>query len=169
MRKRYMCKEGDHISLMRAYKQYMSKKTGRKEFAREHYLNGRSIEKAGQILSQLYGYVSQIERQHIEEGDLMDDLMDYTEDENTLTAKCLCKGLYLNYAYLTEGSNKYKTQEGGQLCLIHPSSALFKTYPNTKQPYIIIYSNIILTSKKYITVASPIQKEWIQTTNIHAF
>lgn len=85
-------------------------------------------------------------------------LQDHQSDRNELILKCLFEGLPLNLAENRFGM-VYRTLRSHDECKIHPTSVLFNSTPAH-----IVYTEIIVTSKKYMRFVTDISSVYVKTT-----
>ena len=154
-----------------------SKNKWNKEYWRENFLNEKSINKAVQINKQLLSYLNSISssisksctNKSIEEEKLNPVMSDFNllnsetqqaaGDRNDLILKWLYEGLPLNIAENHFGV-LYKTTKSSEEWRIHPTSVLFNSTPAH-----IIYTEIIVTSKKYMRFVSDISSVYVKNSN----
>ena len=159
-RKKFVNYESDHLTLLSIFNFFTDvlKSKSKKEavaFAREHFLNDKSLLKAFQIQEQLNDYVIQIMNQRKAEPKKATVSEGIDKEKQYMIIKCLHEGLPLNIAQRDKG-NTYKTIQKEE-CNIHPSSFLLQ---NTKDSEVsrqtVIYSEIILTTKNYLRCVTDI-------------
>ena len=148
--------EGDHLTLLNAYKVYnrikMPKK--REQFCYDHFINEKAMIRAIQIRSQLRSMIRQL-KIDIKPSDDCDDY------ESIL--KCITGGYFTHVAQLqTDGS--YRNIRNNALLYIHPSSVLANLRPRW-----VVYHEIVATKYQYMREVSEINPEWLLELAPHYF
>ncbi|CAG9312256.1 unnamed protein product [Blepharisma stoltei] len=128
----FKCSEGDHLTFLKIYQEWRKNKT--KSWCKTHGLNRISIKRASMIRKQLRQYLKKY-----------NPALVHAPNENIL--KCLAKGYYMNSAFLSADGTHYRTIKDREIIHIHPTSVLFQT---RKKPQCIIFSEVIITTKKYV-------------------
>jgi ATP-dependent RNA helicase DDX35 len=148
--------EGDHLTLLNAYKVYNRIKLlkKREQFCYEHSINEKAMIRAVQIRSQLRSMVRQL-KIDIKSSD------DYDDYESIL--KCVTGGYFTHVAQLqTDGS--YRNIRNNALLYIHPSSVLANLRPRW-----VVYHEIVATKYQYMREVSEINPEWLLELAPHYF
>ena len=164
----------DQINLSSELNISSSKNKCSKEYWRENFINEKSINKAIQINKQLMSYLQSISlsmsKPKKSNDDFEEQKLDLSKqelfgvenqqfgDKNELILKCLYEGLPLNIADNHFGV-LYKTSKSSEDCRIHPTSVLFNSTPAH-----IIYTEIIVTSKKYMRFVSDITSVFVKNS-----
>ena len=81
--------------------------------------------------------------------------LDSSRDMDTVR-RALARGLFINVAQRTTEGH-YVTLDSGQKCHIHPQSVLFN-----KKPEVVVFSEMVHTSKTYIRGCSLVDVTWLQ-------
>jgi hypothetical protein len=85
---------------------------------------------------------------------LQDD--DSSEEYYVKIRKAICEGFFVQVASLLSRGN-YQIVKDSQMVRIHPSSVLFKN-----KPKLVIYHEIIMSSKKYSKTCTPVKLPWLR-------
>jgi HrpA-like RNA helicase len=80
-------------------------------------------------------------------------------EENIM--RCLLAGYPRNVAHLTPDGRTYRSVHGALELQLHPTSALLQRNP---RPSVILYDELIMTSKLFARRASSIQQEWVASS-----
>lgn len=155
-RKKFVNYESDHLTLLSIFNFFADvvRTKSKKEavaFAREHYLNEKSLLKAMLIQEQIADYVKQIRtlrKQTVSHPSLEGGI---DKQRQYLIIKCLQEGLPLNVAHRDKGQS-YRTIQNEE-CSIHPSSFVLQKETDRQT---VVYSEIILTSKNYLRVVTDV-------------
>jgi HrpA-like RNA helicase len=139
---------GDHISLLNFYNASEGAKF-EKKWCKDNFVHHRSLLKAIDIRNQLEEYMRNINSKVSSMPLITGDALEIT------IRKCLLAGLFNNLAR-RQPDGSYKTLSRNQIVYIHPSSILFG-----KKPPMILYTELVLTSKQYVRGLSVIDQEWI--------
>lgn len=128
-RKKFINYESDHLTLLQIFNFFkdVMKSKSKKEavaFAKEHFLNEKSLMKAMLIQDQINEYMKQIQTKRSGEATMKEAIIEEGIDKHKQyqIIKCLQEGLPLNIANRDKG-NTYKTIQNEE-CSIHPSSFL---------------------------------------------
>jgi len=148
--RKYCANEGDLVSLLNVWRAY---KSGPKTAAwcRGQYLINRNLIFADEIRRQLVGVCHSAGVQ----------LQSSRDMDNVRQA--LAAGLFLNVAQLTVDGH-YVALDSGHHVHIHPSSVLFN-----KKPEMVVYTEMVSTTKTYIRGLTLVQEQWLQESNSEYF
>jgi len=136
---------GDHMTLLRCYKEWMHTEFST-QWCYENYIQVRSMMKARDIREQLEGLCERVELQ------INSDVA-----EIDIVCKALTAGYFFNTSKFSE-TGDYKTIKTKQTVHIHPSSVLY----NDKTPHTwLLYHELAFTTKEYMRMVAPIQGSWL--------
>lgn len=141
---------GDHLTLLNIYTMWEETNYS-KEWCFEHFLQVKALRRARDVREQLVGIMERVEVVVVE-----------NPDDDVAIRKALVSGLFYNVARLSSAG--YKTVKGGQKVLLHPSSGLFE-----HEPKWVLYSELVLTSQKYMRCVSEIAPEWLREIAPHYY
>lgn len=145
-RARFTVKEGgDHLSLLKIWSEFETEGFSQ-IWARENFLQYRSLDRARQVRDQLVGLCDRVEVEITSCG-----AADYVPILKALTA-----GFFPNAARLQRSGDSYRTLKSALTTYIHPSSTLLEARPKW-----IIYNELVLTSKEYMRSAFPVDPTWL--------
>jgi len=137
--------EGDHATLLAVFRAFVNCGVKRrKEFCTTNAINMRAMQKANDIFNQLV-------RAAAAEGVCVESKGETTDP----LARSLVAGYFLNTAR-RQIDGSFKTVATGQRLQIHPSSVLF-----TQPPEMIVFNELVKTSKLYARDVSAILPEWL--------
>lgn len=146
--KKFASTEGDHIKLLNVFRAYTAAKENQ-EWLRENFIHSKNMKIVKDVRKQL---LQTWERTKIK----MSSCGGRTEE----VRRCLFSGLENNVAILSRDGS-YRTLQSKQEVFIHPSSCLFQC-----KPEVVIYSDLVQTTKSYMRNLSLISKDWRnKTTN----
>ena len=124
----------------------------RTQWCYENYIDQKAMLRVLKIRQQLKDYLKRFRIPMKSCGDNLD-----------LIRKCIVSGYFSNCARKqTDGS--FLTIRGSQQLYIHPSSCLFK-YP----PDIVVYSEVIQTTKQYMRDVLSIEQKWLTELAPHYY
>jgi HrpA-like RNA helicase len=132
----FKANEGDHITLLKIYNEW--KKNNNKQWCKGYGINLMSIKRAKMIRSQLKQYLKKYQPV-------------WKRCSSDVILKCLARGYYYNSAFLHSDNIHYKTYKAKDIVYIHPTSVLFQS---KHKPQSIIFSELIVTTKKYVRTVS---------------
>lgn len=155
-KRKFAAEEGDHLTLLNAYRAFVS--TGRKEgrFCHDHNLNFRAMTRAVSIRAQLKRY---LERFGINtEESLYASQTPGNDPVKTAEQirRCLTTGYFSQAArMLPDGT--FRTIDGGTILHAHPSSIMF----NRKADWVIFTEVLETANKTFIRDICKIEKGWL--------
>eukprot|EP01083_Nonionella_stella_P270888 917565_1 len=142
-KRRFAREEGDLITLLNVYEAFEESKFSKK-WCFDNFLNWRALTKAKHVRHQL--------EQHCNRMKLT---LSSCDGEYEKVLRCLVSGFFLHTARL-QPDGTYLTLSDNQVVQIHPSSVLFG-----KKPECVIYSELVMTSKRYIRDVVRIEAKWL--------
>ncbi|KAF0326229.1 helicase associated domain-containing protein [Colletotrichum asianum] len=143
-REKFWVHESDHLTYLQVYSAWKSNGCS-DGWCIKHFLHPKSLRRAKEIRDQLLDIMKMQKMEMISCG------MDWD-----IIRKCICSGYY-HQAAKYKGSGEYinlRTNLGVQL---HPTSALYAGHP----PDYIIYHELILTSKVYVSTVTAVDPHWL--------
>lgn len=141
---KFEAKEGDHITLLRVFRAFI-KAEKQNKWCCDNFLNSRNLVYAQNVRHQLIELCHRLGMQ-----------MSTCGADTEPLRQCLLTGLFNNVAELTS-DNHYMTLTGRQRVKIHPSSV----FSDKEKPRLIVFSELIATSKTYVRTVSAIEEDWI--------
>ncbi|XP_065885250.1 ATP-dependent RNA helicase DHX33-like isoform X2 [Dysidea avara] len=144
MRNKFTSLDGDHMMLLNIYKAYKVAK-GNKEWCHDNYISKHNIVKVAAVRSQLKQICSQLNLS-----------FKHSQDSDAIRL-CLLHGFFMNVAEHVQDGH-YRTLSTRQEVYIHPSSCLFPCRPH---PHLVLYSDLVHTSKCYMRNVSIIEPNWL--------
>lgn len=158
--KRFRAFEGDHLTLMNVYNEYISlEKQTRSGWCKDHFINARSMLRVLQIRKQLQDHLVDMKLP-------IASMLPNTEP----IRKAIVAGCFLRTAVLTTDGKKglYRTlcctsrrkdtAAVSESMKIHPSSTLFQSPPFANY---ILYNELVHTSKHYVRCVMRIERQWL--------
>lgn len=139
----------DHLSLLNIYNSWVDDNYT-EGFARDYYLQIKSLRKARDIKEQLTLVSKRV-------GIDVDDpeLSIYADHEGTNIKRCIAAAFFTNTAqHIKKGL--FKVFKSNFSVSIHPSSYVFKKDPDT-----VVYDQIVMTSKEFMRNVTVIDKNWL--------
>lgn len=175
IREKFIHPTSDHITLLNVYKQWKENRNF-PNWARDHFLNEKSLIKADDIKKQLKNYLNKIintktTKAEIEESNL-ETLLDEIEKKGgnleaemnkreELIIKCLLTGFFNNLArYVSD--NVFVTYKNKTICKIHPTSNIIKQPKLGRQIEYLIYNEIIYTNKEYLKMCTLVRYDYVK-------
>lgn len=160
-RQRFCSPDGDHITLVNAYKACLEELQKNKsaitsdfklstldkriqKWCKSNFVNGRSFRHAVNIHRQIHGYVQTMGLPIFSCGE------DWIQFRRSLAAS-----FFLNAA-CKQPDGTYRAMANGQLVSIHPSSVLFGTKPDC-----VIFNELIRTNQNYVRNVTRIDALWL--------
>lgn len=147
--KKFASPEGDHVMLLNVFKAYLESKYNR-DWCYENFILMKNME-----------IVRDIRKQLIRIWDTTNIPRRSSGSDTESVRKCLFTGLKGNIAILQKDGH-YQTLETKEEAFIHPSSCLFGS-----KPEVIIYTELVETTKKYMRNISLISGDWITSQHLY--
>lgn len=140
---RFFQPEGDHLTLLAVYQAWKASKFSN-AWCFENFLQARSMRRAQDVRKQLLAIMDRYKLDIVSCG------KNYTR-----VRRAICSGYFRNAAK-KDPQEGYKTLTDGQTVYIHPGSSLFQ-----KKPDMVIYHELILTTKEYMRECMTIDPKWL--------
>jgi len=135
----------DHVTLLNMYRGYLeTAMRHRKDWAFDNFINIRSLKHAENVHQQLRGHCS-----------AMNIPLKSATNGSESFRRALVSGFFLNVAQ-RQHDGTYRAIYISQTVCLHPTSVLLK-----KKPEVIVYNELLYTSKLYIRNVSAIEISWL--------
>ncbi|KTW31793.1 uncharacterized protein T551_01054 [Pneumocystis jirovecii RU7] len=144
-REKFFVPESDHLTLLHVYSQWKSNGY-RDEWCMKHFLHPKVMRRAREIRQQLMDIMKFQKMKYISCGSDWD-----------VVRKCICSG-YFHHAARVKGIGEYIHIRSGMPCHLHPTSSL---YGLGYLPDYVIYHELILTSKEYMSIVTSVDPYWL--------
>lgn len=144
-REKFFVPESDHLTLLHVYSQWKSNGY-RDEWCTKHFLHPKVMRRAREIRQQLMDIMKFQKIKYVSCGSDWD-----------VIRKCICSG-YFHHAARVKGIGEYVHIRSGMPCHLHPTSSL---YGLGYLPDYVIYHELILTSKEYMSVVTSVDPYWL--------
>jgi HrpA-like RNA helicase len=155
-------KTSDHLTLLEIYNQWIDSGYSA-QWSRDNFLQYKSLVRARNVRDQLERLCDRVEIL-VKSKNAPDN-----KDEKNLTTnieKSIVSGFFPNAAKLSKNGDGYRSLKKNQSVYIHPSSVLHKVKP---PPKLLIYHELVLTSKEFMRNCMPIQQRWLNELAPHYF
>ncbi|KAI1383342.1 P-loop containing nucleoside triphosphate hydrolase protein [Hypoxylon trugodes] len=144
-REKFFVPESDHLTYLHVYSQW--KTNGYSDgWCTRHFLHPKSLRRAKEIRDQLLDIMKMQKMQMISCGTDWD-----------IIRKCICSGYY-HQAAKVKGIGEYINLRTSVTVQLHPTSAL---YGLGFLPDYVIYHELILTSKEYMSTVTSVDPHWL--------
>ncbi|KAF4632038.1 hypothetical protein G7Y89_g6096 [Cudoniella acicularis] len=153
-RARFTVKDGgDHVTLLNIWNQWVDSDFSY-IWAKENFLQQRSLTRARDVRDQLAKLCERVEvtLSSVGQADLVP------------IQKAITAGFFPNAARLQRGGDSYRTVKNNTTVYIHPSSVLMDNNPPVKM---VIYYELVQTTKEYMRSCLPIKPEWLHEAAPH--
>ncbi|KAG4306217.1 hypothetical protein PORY_000205 [Pneumocystis oryctolagi] len=144
-REKFFVPESDHLTLLHVYSQWKSNGY-RDEWCIKHFLHPKVMRRAREIRQQLMDIMKFQKMKYVSCGSDWD-----------VIRKCICSG-YFHHAARVKGIGEYIHIRSGMPCHLHPTSSL---YGLGYLPDYVIYHELILTSKEYMSIVTSVDPYWL--------
>ena len=138
---------GDHIALMRCYKEWASTDYNT-QWCFENFVQVKSMKKARDIREQLESLCDRVE---------IDSTVSCSEEDFSSVLKAISAGFFYNIAKLGR-SGEYQTIKQPKTVYIHPSSVLAK---EEDPPAWVVFFQLAFTTKEFMRQVAPIDPAWL--------
>lgn len=153
-RARFTVKEGgDHVTLLNIWNQWVDSDFSF-VWAKENFLQQRSLTRARDVRDQLSKLCERVEV----------TLSTVGQNDLVPIQKAITAGFFPNAARLQRGGDSYRTVKNNTTVYIHPSSVLMDNNPPVKM---VIYYELVQTTKEYMRSCLPIKPEWLHEAAPH--
>ncbi|PPJ61029.1 hypothetical protein CBER1_02029 [Cercospora berteroae] len=144
-REKFFVHDSDHLTLLTVYQQWVF--NGRKDgWCVKHFLHPKALRRAQEIKQQITD-IMKSSKMHI-------STCGYDLD---VVRECICSGYY-HQAAKRKGLGEYVNLRTSVTMNLHPTSAL---YNSGDPPDYVVYHELILTSKEYMSVATAVDAHWL--------
>jgi pre-mRNA-splicing factor ATP-dependent RNA helicase DHX38/PRP16 len=142
---RLFISESDHLTLLNIYLQWESSGYSY-EWSKANFIHQKSLNKAKEIRLQLVDIMKSLKIKVIS-----------CNDNWINVRKCITSGFFHNSAKL-KTLGEYVNIKSNIPCVLHPSSAV---YSLGYTPDYVIYHELIMTNKEYMSTVTVIEPEWL--------
>ena len=145
-REKFFVPESDHLTLLHVYSQWKS--NGHSDgWCVRHFLHPKALRRAKEIRDQLHDIMTNSQKM---------ELVSCGTDWDVIR-KCICSGYY-HQAAKVKGIGEYINLRTSVTIQLHPTSAL---YGLGYLPDYVIYHELILTSKEYMSCVTSVDPHWL--------
>ena len=144
-REKFSVPESDHLTLLYIFQQWKAHNYS-DAWCTKHFLHPKGLRRAREIRMQLADIC---QKQHLRSSTAGSDW--------DIIRKCICSGYFHQSARL-RGVAEYANLRSGMTSSVHPTSAL---YGLGYLPEYVVYHQIMLTSKTYMSVVSAVDPYWL--------
>jgi HrpA-like RNA helicase len=152
----------DHLTLLEIYNQWEDSGYS-SQWCRDNFLQYRSLVRARNVRDQLQRLCNRVEIMVKSKND------EKEKDKRELKIsieKSIVSGFFANAARLAKNGDGYRSMKKNQSVYIHPSSVLYKVKP---PPKMVLYHELVLTSKEFMRNCMPVQEKWLTELAPHYF
>lgn len=155
-KERFHEEAGDHLTLLNVWNQWVD--TGySNEWCQDNFVQYKTLKRVKNIREQLE---RQCRRLGIEQETSAE------ENKTLMIQKSIVSGFFPNIARLSKTGDSYRRLKQNQPVYVHPSSAIFPTKP---PPKLVLYHELVLTSKEFMRNCMVIQEKWIEEFASHYY
>ncbi|KAF5212937.1 hypothetical protein E0198_000449 [Clavispora lusitaniae] len=148
---------GDHFVLLNIWEQW-SESGFSNIWCEDNFLQYKTLRRVKDVRTQLENLCRKIGLDVEQREDI--------EEQDVKIQKTLLSGFFPNVARLSKLGTNYVSLKKNQSVFIHPSSSLFPVKP---PPKIILYHELVLTSKEYMRNCMIVEEKWIQEIAKHYY
>lgn len=144
-REKFFVHDSDHLTLLTVYQQWLF--NGRRDgWCVKHFLHPKALRRAEEIRQQISDIMTS--------SKMAIQSCGYDLD---IVRQCICSGYYAQAAK-RKGLGEYINLRTSVTMNLHPTSAL---YNSGDPPDYVVYHELILTSKEYMSVATAVDAHWL--------
>ncbi|KAK4499693.1 hypothetical protein PRZ48_010211 [Zasmidium cellare] len=144
-REKFFVHDSDHLTLLTVYQQWTANGC-RDGWCVKHFLHPKALRRAQEIRNQITDIMSSNKMEIVSCGYDLD-----------IVRQCICSGYY-HQAAKRKGLGEYVNLRTSVTMALHPTSAL---YNSGDPPDYVVYHELILTSKEYMSVATAVDAHWL--------
>jgi pre-mRNA-splicing factor ATP-dependent RNA helicase DHX38/PRP16 len=144
-REKFFVTDSDHLTLLTVYQQWVFNGC-RDGWCVKHFLQPKTLRRAQEIRQQITDIMASNKMALVSCG--------YDHD---IVRKCICSGFY-HQAAKRKGLGEYINLRTSVSMALHPTSAL---YNGGDPPDYVVYHELILTSKAYMSCVTAVDAEWL--------
>lgn len=144
-REKFFVPESDHLTYLHVYSQWKSNGFSDR-WCTQHFLHSKSLRRAKEVRDQLVDIMRMQKMNMVSCGTDWD-----------VIRKCICSGYY-HQAAKVKGIGEYVNLRTSVTVQLHPTSAL---YGLGFLPDYVIYHELILTSKEYMSTVTSVDPHWL--------
>ncbi len=157
-RARFTVKDGgDHLTLLNVYNQWAESDYS-PIWSKENFLTQRSLTRARDVRDQL----AKLCERWLPEGTSTCGGVSNTQP----ILRALTAAFFLNAARLQRSGDGYRTLKTNHTVYVHPSSVIRSQDP---PPKLIIYHELVVTSKEFVRSVIPIEARWLTEFGGHYY
>lgn len=144
-REKFFVHDSDHLTLLTVYQQWVANGC-RDGWCVKHFLHPKALRRAQEIRQQITDIMASNKMEIASCGYDLD-----------IVRQCICSGYYHQSAK-RKGLGEYVNLRTSVTMALHPTSAL---YNSGDPPDYVVYHELILTSKEYMSVATAVDAHWL--------
>ncbi|CUM48653.1 uncharacterized protein AC631_00303 [Debaryomyces fabryi] len=148
--------EGDHLTLLNLWDQWQD--TGySNQWCQDNFIQYKTLKRSKEVRQQLERLCKKTGIPVVENDNVNKKLM---------IQKSITAGFFPNIARLSKMGDSYRSLKKNQAVFIHPSSVL---YPIKPPPKLILYHELVLTSKEFMRNCMLIDENWLNELAPHYY
>lgn len=145
---------GDHLMFLNIWHQW--KNTGYSNvWCEEYFIQYKTLKRVRDVIDQLEKLCAKFLHSAVVNKET-------TSDKLTRIQKSIVAGFFPHIVRLAKTGESYRLIKKNQSVYIHPSSSLFPLRP---PPKLILYHELVLTSKEYMRNCMIVKGEWLEMAN----
>jgi pre-mRNA-splicing factor ATP-dependent RNA helicase DHX38/PRP16 len=145
-RSRFQIPESDHLTLLNVFSQWEANNRS-DSWCTKHFLHPRSLRKAKDIKEQI--------ELIMKSNNVPVNSSGYDWD---IVRKCICSSFFHQAAKRSSKIGEFLNLRTGIELQLHPTSSL---YGMSDLPEFVVYHELLLTSKEYISTVTAVEPEWL--------
>lgn len=151
---------GDHLTLLNVWNRWQETEFS-SLWCQDNFIQYRSLKRVKDVRDQLMSLCKKA-------GLLLESSENDKDEDGKLEQiqKSIVAGFFPHVVRLSKMGDSYKTLKKNQAVYIHPSSTL---YPQKPPPKLLLYHELVLTSKEYMRNCMTIKDTWLQEVAPHYY
>lgn len=152
----FQVEEGDHLTLLNLWDQWQD--TGySNQWCQDNFIQYKTLKRSKEVRQQLERLCKKTGIPVVEDDKV---------NKNLMIQKSITAGFFPNIARLSKMGDSYRSLKKNQAVFIHPSSVL---YPVKPPPKLILYHELVLTSKEFMRNCMLIDEKWLNELAPHYY
>lgn len=148
--------EGDHLTLLNLWDQWQD--TGySNQWCQDNFIQYKTLKRSKEVRQQLERLCKKTGIPVVENDNV---------NKRVMIQKSITAGFFPNIARLSKMGDSYRSLKKNQAVFIHPSSVL---YPVKPPPKLILYHELVLTSKEFMRNCMLIDENWLNELAPHYY
>lgn len=148
---------GDHLTLLNVWNQWKDTEFS-SLWCQDNFIQYKTLKRVKEVKEQLTSLCTK--------NGINNTITSPEHEKTVMILKAITAGFFPHIVRLSKMGDSYRSIKKNQPVYIHPSSALFPIKP---PPKLLLYHELVLTSKEYMRNCMIVQPDWLQEIAPHYF